>query len=167
MVELFFEIRYNICIYYLFGVGIMFYCTRCGFKIEDNNNFCTSCGMNLNKNNVYNSGSSVEYKNSDKNASIILGIISLVGCFLIITVPVSLVLGIIGLILSVKSNKMVGNVIGIVLNVISILISIILCLLFILCINFIISGVGNNEYIDEYEDMYEEYLDDYKYKYDF
>ena len=102
------------------------YCNQCGTKLTGSEKFCFHCGTEI-KNDNYNSVST-ETKSSSgkKNASIILGIISLVGLFLIIFSPISVILSLIGLIIGIRAHKEVNNVAGIVINAISLFISLII-----------------------------------------
>ena len=136
------------------------YCENCGTKLNGNEDYCFRCGRAINKVN-----SSLADSNSNdgmKNASIVLGIISLVGIFFIIFCPISLILSLIGLILSIKANKMVNNVAGIVINAIGLFISSVITFLMIMIIVFVIDlGQGFiriripfNNYIQQYEDRF-------------
>ena len=94
------------------------YCDNCGTKLTGDENYCFNCGKKVN--NVNNSDvgkaniSTVDNSNNlntgTKTASIVLGIISLVGIFLVIFSPISLILSLVGLILSIKANKVTSNV---------------------------------------------------------
>ena len=107
------------------------YCGKCGEKIMPNDEFCPKCGHKVPG--AKEAITEETPSNGAKTASIILGIISLVGVFFIILAPVSLILAIIGLILGIKANKEVNNTAGIVLNsvggFISLIITTIVCLL--------------------------------------
>ena len=138
------------------------YCSSCGNKLEDNSKFCPKCGHEMN-NNVKTYESEVDKSIEGKRtASIVLGILSLVGVFIIIFAPISLILGIIGLILAIKANHVVKNTAGIVLNAIGLFLSfIIVCILALLIIfsyNIIRTGpvdYGNmiDNFIEENSDI--------------
>ena len=125
-------------------MGIEKYCPECGNPVNNNIKENTDIKNNKNINNVENY----------RSASIALGIISLVGVFLGIFAPISLVLSIIGLIFAIKSNKNVKNTIGIVLNSISLFISMIITLFIALVIYLAVDiyqndGMNINDYIND------------------
>ena len=146
------------------------YCDNCGTKLTGNEKYCFNCGKKVN--NVSNSNidntnmSSVD--NSDnlntgtKTASIVLGIISLVGIFLVIFSPISLILSLVGLILSIKANKVTNNVAGIVINAIGLFLSLVITSIIVFLIYLVVNMGSNidlskipwNEYISEYEERF-------------
>ena len=146
------------------------YCDNCGTKLTGDENYCFNCGKKVN--NVNNSDvgkaniSTVDNSNNlntgTKTASIVLGIISLVGIFLVIFSPISLILSLVGLILSIKANKVTNNVAGIVINAIGLFLSLIITSI-IVFILYLVVNMGNNidlskmpwnEYISEYEERF-------------
>ena len=146
------------------------YCDNCGTKLTGDENYCFNCGKKVN--NVNNSDvgkaniSTVDNSNNlntgTKTASIVLGIISLVGIFLVIFSPISLILSLVGLILSIKANKVTSNVAGIVINAIGLFLSLIITSI-IVFILYLVVNMGNNidlskmpwnEYISEYEERF-------------
>ena len=98
------------------------YCSNCGTK-NLGNVFCTNCGNRLD-NISCNTMVKQSNKNSLKTASIVLGIIAIIGSVMIIFSPVSLILSIIGLILSIVTTKNDKNVLGIVFNMVGLVLSI-------------------------------------------
>ena len=105
------------------------YCNKCGTKLNGTEKFCIHCGTEINQNNNYNVPTEKPKSSGKKTASIVLGIISLCGIFLIIFSPISFILALIGLIIGIKANKEVSNVAGIVINAISLFLSLILTLI--------------------------------------
>ena len=138
------------------------YCSSCGNKLEDNSKFCPKCGHEMN-NNVKTYESEVDKSIEGKRtASIVLGILSLVGVFILVFAPISFVLAIIGLILAIKSNKVVKNTAGIVMNAIGLFLSFIivsiLALIIIFSYNIIRTGpvdYGNviDNFIEEHSNV--------------
>ena len=80
------------------------YCTKCGFKNEGNS-YCSNCGNKLENVVVNNNVKVNDNSNGLKTASIVLGILGIVGSVLIIFVPVGFVLSLIGLILGIIATK--------------------------------------------------------------
>lgn len=99
------------------------YCDKCGTRLTGNEKFCFHCGAKTINNNL---NPEIKESSGKKTASIVLGIISIVGIFLVIFSPISLILSLIGLIIGIKANKEVSNVAGIVINAISLFISLII-----------------------------------------
>lgn len=145
------------------------YCTNCGNKCNGGN-FCTRCGNKLEElkvdNTTMNKGVNnkvvVKEENSGlKTASIVLGILGIVGSLMIVFFPVSFILSLIGLILGIVATKKVKNVVGIILNSVGLFLSIIICIAcvwFLICIG---SGIKTgSDFYDEY------YNDDYNWNYD-
>ena len=97
------------------------YCSKCGQKFNKEDKYCINCGnpRENTANVTINSVTDKSAKNK-RTASIILGIISIVGVFFIYTSPISLILAIIGLVIGVKANKKVKNIAGIILNALGI-----------------------------------------------
>ena len=117
----------------------MNFCPKCGNKVENNCSFCTKCGMNLiNNTNNYNGNNNVVKSegSSTRVASIVLGILGILGAVLFIFAPISLILSIIGLILGIIATKKCRNVAGIVLSSIGLFISLIMCVLIGMLIYF-------------------------------
>lgn len=141
------------------------YCSNCGTKNEGNK-FCVKCGNKLNVVSSNNTNDNVSVKKETsglKTASIILGILGIVGALVVIFAPVSLILTIIGLILGIVATKKVKNVSGIVLNSVGLFLSIIMLGLFILVIMFATEEYDNNNYYDDsyYGSDSEFNIDDY------
>ena len=88
------------------------YCGKCGEKIMPNDEFCPKCGHKVPG--AKEAITEENQNNGAKTASIILGIISLVGVFFIVLAPVSLILAIIGLILGIKANGIYNNTSGVI-----------------------------------------------------
>ena len=142
-------------------------CNNCGTTLNGNEKYCFNCGFMVDKvqnvpsNNPSNNVVSSEV-NGKKTASIVLGIVSLVGVFLFIFAPISLVLSIIGLIFGIKAKKEINNVAGIVINAIGLFLSFIVTLIIVFII-YIFVNLGNNfdfgkipwnDYITEYGDKF-------------
>lgn len=138
------------------------YCTNCGNKLNNNDNFCNNCGekrvelenVNVNNNNVNNNNS-----NGMKIASIILGSISIVGSLMFIFAPFCFILSIIGLILGICALKKGKNVSGILLSSIGFVLSIVMTIFIVLLFMFMFehvdsdyyhNGNGFNDYYDGY-----------------
>ena len=140
------------------------FCSSCGHKIDNDIRFCPNCGQKVSENNINTSyenniDKSIEGK---RTASIVLGILSLVGVFIMIFAPISFILAIIGLILAIRANKVVKNTVGIVLNAIGLFLSFIIiaiiALVLIFSYNIIRNGpvdYGNfiDNYIEEHSDI--------------
>lgn len=124
------------------------YCSNCGTK-NDGNNYCVKCGNKLefNNNNVV-----IEEGKSLKTASIVLGILGIIGSVLIIFSPISFVLSLIGLILGIVATKKIRNVSGIVLSSIGLFLSLII--LGIIGLIFNIAIENRYDEIDKYRDNY-------------
>lgn len=141
------------------------YCSNCGIK-NDENNYCVNCGNKLNNNNnvIVNKES-----NGLKTASIVLGILGIIGAVLIVFSPISFVLSLIGLILGIVANKKIRNVSGIILNSIGLFFSIIILGIIWLIIIFMFDNsfdeisdyrdnyVFDREYYEKFENIIEEY----------
>ena len=132
---------------------ISMYCSSCGTKIKSEENFCTNCGKEVVKPEVVD----IEEKKSTENfriTSIVLGGLSLGSSFFFLLSPLSLILGIIGLVFAIKSHKNSNNTVGIVLNSIGVFISFIVITIFALMINLVINvvkyGVGELDNIYDY-----------------
>ena len=121
------------------------YCCNCGEK-SNGENYCFNCGNKLNSvitnNNVSNG-------NSDglRTASIVLGIIGIIGNVLIVFFPITFILSLIGLILGINANKKERNVLGIVLNSIGLFLSTCIIAFFVFLFNIIIN-IGTSDYYD-------------------
>ena len=133
-------------------------CNFCGTELKGYEKYCHNCGSKVNDEVI----TVDEFHKSTEGArsgSIVLGIVSLVGVFLFIFSPISLILSIIGLVLAIKSNNNVKNPTGIILNSISLFLSVvataIICLIIYFGIFAINTGIDN---IIEYTDRtYEKY----------
>jgi len=140
------------------------YCSKCGKKISENDMFCKFCGNKIGiekdsvkeeitTNEVIINTKQKEEKNGLKTASIVLGIIALVGNLFIIFSFISIVLAVIGLILGICATKKGRNIAGIVLNAISIILSILFILLMIRVVrmipNLLRSGLNTGSNIIE------------------
>ena len=96
-------------------------CNSCGAKLNKDVNYCSNCGAKVTEEGVVvGSGESTE---NFRIASIVLGGLSVGGSLFFILTPLTLILGIIGLIFAIKSNKNSRNTVGIVLNSIGLFIS--------------------------------------------
>ena len=100
------------------------YCINCGNKIGEGDKYCIRCGNTISiDNGVSNNTTEKKDYSGKKIASIILGSLSIGFSMLIVFAPISLIMSIIGLILSFVVIKNEKNVIGIILNSIGLLIS--------------------------------------------
>ena len=136
------------------------YCSNCGKELNQNDRYCANCGTKID--NIVDISTEVNVSKSaegSRTASIVLGILSLVGIFIAIFAPISVVLSIIGLILAIKANKVYKNTAGIVLNSIGLLLSFIITSIIALIIMFSYDIIKNNfnnfnihEYIEEYQE---------------
>ena len=139
------------------------YCTNCGNKLNNNDNFCNNCGekrielenINVNSNVVNKNNSS----NGMKTASIILGSISIVGSLMFIFAPFCFILSIIGLILGICALKKGKNVPGILLNSIGFVLSIIMSVIIVMFFIFAFRTAEVNDY--QYEEYYDSFYDGY------
>lgn len=123
---------------------VLVYCSNCGTK-NMRNNFCTNCGNKLGVVNV-------DKKSTDnglKTASIVLGIIGIVGSLTLIFTFVGMLISIIGLILGIAATKKGKNVAGIVLNSVGMVLSIGILLLMGMFIRWIVNITNG------YDDVYE------------
>ena len=139
------------------------YCSDCRKKLNGNENYCPECGKKRELE-VIETNSSVSNTSSDnyRTTSIVLGIISLVGVLLVVFSPVSLILSIIGLVLAIKANKNVENVVGIVLNGVGLFLSFIITavMVFILSLAIRIYKYGAydiGEYLEEKVEQFHPY----------
>ncbi len=140
------------------------YCQSCGTKINEGENYCYNCGKPVNEVKVINEPSTTNKNEGTRTASIVLGILSLVGTFIAIFAPIALILSIIGLVLAIKANKVYKNPAGIILNAIglffSFIITSIIALIIIFSYNIIKNDLGNlgnfniSNYIQEYQEEY-------------
>ena len=145
------------------------YCPKCGKKVNEKDVFCKYCGEKIDAEKeevkeaevteVVKETTPVEEKNSLRTASIVLGIIALVGNLFIIFSFISVLLAAIGLILAICATKKGRNVAGIVLNVISLVLSILLISIMIRIVRLIprvISGGLNagSDIIEKYSGEY-------------
>ena len=139
------------------------YCTKCGNKLNNNDNFCNNCGekrvelenVNVN-NNVVNKNNS---SNGMKIASIILGSISIGGSLLFVFAPFCFILSIIGLILGICALKKGKNVSGILLSSIGFVLSIIMSVIIVMFFIFAFRTAEVNDY--QYEEYYDSFYDGY------
>lgn len=135
------------------------YCNKCGTRLYGDESFCTGCGNKIGD--EIKSINNKEIKDGKKTASIVLGILSLVGSLLFIFAPLSFILAVIGLILGIVATKKVKNVSGIVLNSIGIFLSLIMSIFIILVFLYAFNSVGDT--IEDLWDIEENYEYDYKY----
>ena len=131
------------------------FCPKCGKKIKEEDVFCKYCGTRIDeeKQEVVEATEVItktsepevkEEKNSLRTASIVLGIIALVGNLFIIFSFISILLAVIGLILAICATKKGRNVAGIVLNSISIVLSILLISFMIRVVRMIPQMIKNS-----------------------
>lgn len=134
------------------------YCNQCGGKLLGSEKYCPNCGKLLDANKTITIDSNNE---GTRSASIILGILSLVGVFIFIFAPVSLILAIIGLILAIKANKVYKNTAGIIINTISLFLSFIITSIIALIVVFSYDIIKNDLNIFNNFDIYN-YNHEYK-----
>ena len=132
------------------------YCENCGKKLNENGNYCANCGEKINNLSILNEKNSESTENI-RIASIVLGGLSLGGALLFILAPVSFILGIIGLILAIKSHRNGNNVVGIVLNAIGIFLSIIILGIISLMIRVTVNAIKYGT--DWYDNNIYDYLE--------
>lgn len=133
------------------------YCKNCSYRLVGTERYCPNCGdkVNFSYDEINNkSDESNKSTESIRSSSITLGIISLVGVFLGVFAPVSLILSVIGLVFAIKSSKKVTNTAGIILNAISLFLSLIITAFIALVIYFIAVEAGSipdnfNDYIPD------------------
>ena len=115
-------------------------CVKCNSNINKNEKFCSNCGNEVNKSD-----------NTFAIVSIIVGVISFLGGFFFIPLPI------IGLVLALKQkDKSTESIIGIIINSISLFFAIISLVIIISLIRYI-PQIGK-EFVDELkEDINEEY----------
>ncbi len=135
-------------------------CSNCQTKLMGSEKFCPNCGQRIGNEISTPVDKAVDGKRS---ASIVLGILSLIGVFFIVFAPLSFILGVIGLVLAIKANRQVNNIAGIVLNAVGALVSAIIIGLFILLIRLSFGIIQNipshgdfdiNNIISEYTEKY-------------
>ena len=116
------------------------YCSNCGSELPSDAKFCSNCGNEVNKSD-----------NTFAIVSIIVGVISFLGGFFFIPLPI------IGLVLALKQkDKSTESIIGIIINSISLFFAIISLVIIISLIRYI-PQIGK-EFVDELkEDINEEY----------
>ena len=122
----------------------MNFCSNCGSK-NMGNNFCTNCGNKLGVVNVNKNSSS----NGLKTASIVLGIIGIVGSLTFVSTFIGMVVSIVGLILGIVATKKGKNVAGIVLNSVGMVLSIGILLLMGMFIRWVVDITNGHD--DAYE----------------
>lgn len=139
-------------------------CKNCGNEINKNSKFCSECGEKVSE--IEEVSGEVEEKKEEpvkkdgnRTASIVIGIIALVGDILIIFFPVSFVLSIIGLILAIMACKEVKNVAGIVLNSIALVLSILLISFTIWVISLVPKFINNGT--SKIMDLFSEKIEDF------
>lgn len=139
-------------------------CKSCGNEINKNSKFCSECGEKIEE--IEEVSGELETENKEpvkkdgnRTASIVIGIIALVGDVLIIFFPVSFVLSIIGLILAIIACKEVKNVAGIVLNSIALVLSILLISFTIWLISLVPKFINNGT--SKIMDLFSERIEDF------
>lgn len=140
------------------------YCSNCGKKIDSGNTFCTGCGFKLgNIGNMNNRVKSQEEVSGLKIASIILGVLGIIGSLTWIFSPISIIIALVGLILGIVATKKVKNAVGIILSSVGLGLSLIMILLLVLVFRStfdIISGYEEESYYDDYYNNYYEKFKD-------
>ncbi len=134
------------------------YCENCGNKLTENSQYCTKCGHK--KNVIETTTAPPKEGDGKRTASIVLGILSLAGVVLLIFSPISLILGLIGLILAIKANKTTNNTVGIVLNAIGLFFSVIIVAVLALLI-YLTYGIVRTGPVD-YGHIIENYITEYQ-----
>ncbi|MBQ9024294.1 MAG: zinc-ribbon domain-containing protein [Bacilli bacterium] len=127
------------------------YCPKCGEKNNENVKYCSKCGASLTE--------GVKETNNKKEglgtASLVIGIISLILSFtciilfpIFITIPLSIIGLILGIVNKVKKGKKIS---GIILNVFAFIISIICFIISIVLIGALVDEASNNIDNDEFK----------------
>lgn len=119
------------------------YCPNCGKKIKDNDQYCNKCG------NAIQQEVTIKQK-KDKNVSLIIGIISIIGSIIvnILIIP----LAVIGIIIGIKDNKKDG----IILNIIASLLALIIFSLIVIFLFKSISYLEKKNIEDGFDKIYNE-----------
>ncbi len=112
------------------------YCINCGHKLNKNNNYCTECGYKTN--NI----TETKPNNNNNYIPLIIGIISLIGAFIIniIILPIA----IFGIIISIKYKKKPETILNIIACLIAVFIFSTLALITISTFNYF--KESNNNY---------------------
>ena len=132
------------------------YCSNCGNKIVEGNSFCTKCGIRV----VGGRKSIVkDEKNGLKTASLVLGIMGIVGSLTLILSPLAFVISLVGIILGVIAKKSIKNVEGILISSIGLFLSSLMFVISMLVIYFVIEP--DNFDIENEENSYKEEFYDY------
>jgi len=96
------------------------FCENCGNKLADNALFCPECGTKIEKKNIdskmVNTNNNSNIKSGLKTASIVLGVLGIVGGLTVIFSIPGFIMSLIGLILGICATKKVKNILGIVLS---------------------------------------------------
>lgn len=128
------------------------YCEKCGSKLANNALFCNECGAKVEKkdNDIkpVNKNNKSNNKNGLKTASIVLGILGIVGGITILFSIPGFILSVIGLILGICATKKGKNILGIVLNSVGLFISIVATILSVFVFKYAFDYLKIN--IDEY-----------------
>ena len=110
------------------------YCSNCGNKIVEGNSFCTKCGIRV----VSGRKSIVkDEKNGLKTASLVLGIMGIVGSLTLVLSPLAFVISLVGIILGVIAKKSIKNVEGILISSIGLFLSSLMFVISMLVIYFV------------------------------
>jgi len=132
------------------------YCSNCGNKIVEGNSFCTKCGIRV----VGGRKSIVkDEKNGLKTASLVLGIMGIVGSLTLVLSPLAFVISLVGIILGVIAKKSIKNVEGILISSIGLFLSSLMFVISMLVIYFVIEP--DNFDIENEENSYKEEFYDY------
>ncbi len=118
------------------------FCSKCGYKNNEDARYCINCGNMLNNNVNNNNDNALTKAYKRKSTSTKIGIISLI--ILFVTRTLAILLAIIGLVIGIKEKEKRG----IIINIICIIISILFILGGII-LNFV-SEFEENNYIGEY-----------------
>lgn len=137
------------------------YCSKCGEKRIGNSLFCSNCGSKFD-----NAEEMRIDKSSRENhtAGIVLGIVSIVGSLFVIFTPLTLIVAIIGLVISLVNNKKKSNTAGIVLNSVGLGLSLII-MIFFLALIVSVSDEEDDDDVDRFDNDYYEMYPGYGHKF--
>ena len=111
------------------------FCSKCGYKNNEDARYCINCGNMLNNNVNNNNDNALTKAYKRKSTSTKIGIISLI--ILFVTRTLAILLAIIGLVIGIKEKEKRGIIINIICIIISIL--------------FILGGIILN-FVSEFEE---------------
>lgn len=124
------------------------FCENCGNKLDNNALFCPECGTKIEKKNIdskmVNTNNNSNIKSGLKTASIVLGVLGIVGSLTVIFSMPGFIMSLIGLILGICATKKVKNILGIVLSSVGLFISIVTTILSIFVFSYLFDFLETN-----------------------